>query len=181
VKIATLDPCHGYKNAIDDELEDAVAVLDAFLPRKREVPPVVKLGTKAVDDVRRRLQTDIHGHRGRKGDPLYRIRTTLRAGEENLTQRQRERLTSVWESDERHVAVEVAWACSQQLRSTYHQHTHAAGRVIAQQGIYSSQITVWRKLRDVGVLAGRNPGVKIGRLTPEQAEIVRLRRQLAVT
>jgi transposase len=28
VKIATLDPFHDYKNAIDDQLEDAVAVLD---------------------------------------------------------------------------------------------------------------------------------------------------------
>jgi transposase len=42
-------------------------------------------------------------------------------------------------------------------------------------------MTEWRKLRDAGVLAGRNPGEKIGRLTPEQAEIARLRRQLAVT
>jgi len=30
VKIATLDPFHGYKNAIDDQLDDARAVLDAF-------------------------------------------------------------------------------------------------------------------------------------------------------
>ena len=30
IEIATLDPFHGYKNAIDDQLEDAVAVLDAF-------------------------------------------------------------------------------------------------------------------------------------------------------
>ena len=30
VKVATLDPFHGYKNAIDDRLEDATAVLDAF-------------------------------------------------------------------------------------------------------------------------------------------------------
>ena len=30
VKVATLDPFHGYKNALDDKLEDAVAVLDAF-------------------------------------------------------------------------------------------------------------------------------------------------------
>jgi transposase len=41
VEVATLDPFHGYKNAIDDQLEDAVAVLDAF--------HVVKLGTDAVD------------------------------------------------------------------------------------------------------------------------------------
>ena len=28
--VATLDPFHGYKNAIDDQLQDADAVLDAF-------------------------------------------------------------------------------------------------------------------------------------------------------
>jgi transposase len=52
VGIATLDPFMGYKNAIDDQLEDAVAVLDAF--------HVVKLGTAAVDEVRRRVQQQIH-------------------------------------------------------------------------------------------------------------------------
>ena len=45
VKIATLDPFHGYKNAIDDQLEDAIAVLDAFhvvklaSARRRRRPP----------------------------------------------------------------------------------------------------------------------------------------------
>lgn len=123
VQIATLDPFHGYKNAIDDELEDAVAVLDAF--------HVVKLATAAVDEVRRRTQQDILGHRGRKTDPLYRIRNILHAGQENLTDRQRERLDQVWAADERHVAVEVAWQCSQTVRSAYHQDTHAKGRLIA--------------------------------------------------
>lgn len=52
------------------------------------------------------------------------------------------------------------------------------GAYLREQGIYSSQITEWRKLRDAGVLAGKKPGEKIGRLTPEQAEIARLRRQL---
>jgi len=133
VQIATLDPFHGYKNAIDDELEDAVAVLDAFLPRKREVPPVVKLATKVVDDVRRRVQTDIHGHRGRRDDPLFKIRNTLRAGQEKLTERQQQRLTTAWQADERHIAVEVAWQCSQQVRSVYHQPTDTAGRAIAEK------------------------------------------------
>lgn len=52
------------------------------------------------------------------------------------------------------------------------------GAYLREQGIYSSQITEWRKLRDAGVLAGKKPGQKIGRLTVEQAEIARLRRQL---
>ena len=53
------------------------------------------------------------------------------------------------------------------------------GAYLRGQGIYSSQIVEWRKLRDAGVLAGKKPGDKIGRLSPEQAEIARLRRQLA--
>jgi hypothetical protein len=38
------------------------------------------------------------------------------------------------------------------------------GAYLRQEGIYSFQITEWRKLRDAGVLAGRNPGEKIGLL-----------------
>jgi transposase len=79
-----LDLFSGDKTVIDDKLEDAMAVLDAF--------HVVKRGTAAVDEVRRRVQQDTLGHRGRTGDPLYGIQTILRAGAENLTDKQRARL-----------------------------------------------------------------------------------------
>ena len=125
VEVATLDPFHGYKNAIDDQLDDAIAVLDAF--------HVVKLGTAAVDEVRRRVQQDIHGHRGRRDDPLYRIRNLLRAGQEHLTDRQKTRLETAFTADDRHVEVEVAWHCAQQLRSVYHQTSHADGRNVAEK------------------------------------------------
>ena len=108
VKVATLDPFHGYKNAIDDQLDDAVAVLDAF--------HIVKLGGQAVDEVRRRVQQTIHGHRGRKDDPLYGIRNLLRSADERLTDRQQARLEKAIDADERHVEVLVAWRCAQQLR-----------------------------------------------------------------
>jgi len=52
------------------------------------------------------------------------------------------------------------------------------GRTCASRGLYSSQITEWRRLRDGGVLAGKSAGAKVGRPTAEQAEIARLRRQL---
>jgi transposase len=125
VEIATLDPFHGYKNAIDDQLDDARAVLDAF--------HVVKLATGVVDEVRRRVQQDLHGHRGHRDDPLYRIRNILRAGQENLTDRQRARLEHAFAAHERHVEVQVAWSCAQQVRSAYHQDTHASGRAIAEK------------------------------------------------
>ena len=101
IAVAALDPFHGYKNAIDDQLEDAVAVLDAF--------HVVKLGTQAVDEVRRRVQQDTTGHRGRKGDPLYGIRTILRAGAEKLTDKQKARLERAIVADPRHDEVHIAW------------------------------------------------------------------------
>jgi transposase len=125
VEVATLDPFHGYKNAIDDQLQDAVAVLDAF--------HVVKLATGVVDEVRRRVQQETCGHRGRKDDPLYRIRNILRAGEEHLTNRQRARLASAFGAREERLEVEVAWLCAQQVRSVYHQDTPAAGRAIAEK------------------------------------------------
>ena len=100
-------------------------MLDAF--------HVVKLGTAAVDEVRRRVQQDIHGHRGRRDDPLYRIRNLLRAGREHLTDRQKTRLETAFTADDRHVEVEVAWHCAQQLRSVYHQPSHADGRRVAEQ------------------------------------------------
>ena len=129
VEIATLDPFHGYKNAIDDQLEDAVSVLDAF--------HIVKLATQVVDDVRRRVQQDTTGHRGRREDPLYRIRNILRAGQENLTDRQSARLEAAFTAREEHLEVELAWRCAQQVRSCYHQGTHAAGRQVAEKVLAS--------------------------------------------
>ena len=97
VRVATLDPFHGYKNAIDDQLDQATAVLDAF--------HVVKLGGQALDEVRRRVQQAIHGHRGRKGDPLYGIRNILRLGLEHLSDKQQARIMAAFAADERHVRI----------------------------------------------------------------------------
>ncbi|CAG7844179.1 hypothetical protein USB125703_00404 [Pseudoclavibacter triregionum] len=124
VQIATLDPFAGYKKALDDELDDATAVMDAF--------HVVKLGTQAVDEVRRRVQQNTLQHRGRKGDPLYGIRNILRAGREHLTDRQTQRLAAAFAVREEHVEVEVAWQAAQQLRAAYQHADLAAGRTIAE-------------------------------------------------
>ena len=49
------------------------------------------------------------GHRGMKDDPLYKIRTILRSGSENLTLRQQHRLAEAIAADQRHEEVHVAW------------------------------------------------------------------------
>lgn len=125
VEVATLDPFHGYKNAIDDQLADATAVLDAF--------HVVKLSTQMVDDVRRRVQQDTLGHRGRKDDPLYKIRNILRAGAENLTARQLARLDAAITANDEHEQVWITWQCAQRVRAVYHADTPAEGRELAEK------------------------------------------------
>ena len=122
IQVAALDPFGGYKSAIDDELAEATAVLDAF--------HVVKLGTQAVDEVRRRVQQDTTGHRGRKGDP--RIQRLLRAGAENLTDKQLDRLAAAIEADEAHQEVYVAWRCAQNLRAAYRTRDTTHGRALAE-------------------------------------------------
>ena len=54
---ASLDPFRGYATALTTQLPDAIRVLDPF--------HVVKLGLDCVDQVRRRVQQNTLGHRGR--------------------------------------------------------------------------------------------------------------------
>jgi transposase len=79
-----LDPFRGYATALTGQLPDAVRVLDPF--------HVVRLGLAAVDDVRRRVQHDTAGYRGRSRDPLFGIRRLLRRRLDRLSTKARARL-----------------------------------------------------------------------------------------
>ena len=59
--------------------------------------------------------------------------------------------------------------------------TNQGGAYLRSEGLFSSQITEWRKLRDAGLLTGKKPGEKVGRPSAEQAEIARLTRELELT
>ena len=72
-------PVPGYATALNQQLQQAVRVLDPF--------HVTKLGLTALDQVRRRVQQDSHGHRGHRGDPLYGIRRILRRRVDRLSER----------------------------------------------------------------------------------------------
>ncbi len=69
IQVAAIDAFAGYAAAIRDRLPDARLVIDHF--------HAIRLASETVNDVRRRVQQDTTGHRGRKGDPLYGIRRLL--------------------------------------------------------------------------------------------------------
>ena len=84
VTSVAIDPHRGYANGLLRGLPDAVVTVDHF--------HAVKLANEAINDVRRRVQNETLGHRGRRDDPLYRTRRLLTRGWERLGARQRERL-----------------------------------------------------------------------------------------
>jgi transposase len=87
---------------------------------------VIRLGFAAVDDVRRRVQQLDLGHRGRRGDPLYRIRRVLRRGHEHLTDLAWERLLTGLDVGDVERQVAAAWIAAQDLRLIYRAKTREA-------------------------------------------------------
>jgi transposase len=109
-RVVACDLFSGFKSAADT-LEDAVVVADVF--------HLVRLGLQALDEVRRRRQQQIHGHRGHKSDPLFKLRRVLRVGQErldeNVVAKIFDRLRDADTDDE----VAAAWVAVDLLRRMY--------------------------------------------------------------
>jgi transposase len=69
-----------------------------------------------VDQVRRRVQQATLGHRGRKRDPLYRIRKLLLTTAEQLTDHGRVRLRAGLSAGDPSGQVAAAWQGKELLR-----------------------------------------------------------------
>jgi transposase len=76
----------------------------------------VRLANTVVDQVRRRTQQATLEHRGRKRDPLYRIRKLLLTAAEQLTEHGRVRLRAGLAVGEPTGEVAVAWQGKELLR-----------------------------------------------------------------
>jgi transposase len=125
VATASLDPYRGYASALRTALPHAVRVLDAF--------HVVRLGFAAVDAVRRRIQQELTGHRGRRGDPLFGIRRLLRRGYEHHSAKSWARLLAGLDAgDTADEQLARTWVAAQDLRLIF----SAPDRVRAEQAMY---------------------------------------------
>ena len=92
-------------------MPDARLVVDHF--------HVIRLANQALDEVRRRVQHATLGHRGRKGDPLYRIRRRLLASHKRLSPDGFERVVMVWlDHGDPDGEVAIAYLAKELLRET---------------------------------------------------------------
>ncbi len=92
---------------------------------------IVTLAGDTPGEVRRRVQQDTTGHRGRKGDPLYQIRLLLRASRHKLPRVNKNDSVKPSRQMKHTTSVEVADHCAQQMRDVFHQATPAHGRCLA--------------------------------------------------
>ena len=119
IEVVAMDGFTGFKSATAEELPDAAAVMDPF--------HVVRLAGDALDQCRRRVRQELHGHRGRKDDPLYRARRTLHTGAGLLTDKQQTRLQELFVLEE-HVPVEATWGIYQRMIAAYREKDRSLGR-----------------------------------------------------
>lgn len=114
-----MDGFTGFKTAAVEAMPDTVPVMDPF--------HTVHLAGDALDRCRRRVQQALHGHRGRRGDPLCTARRALHTGAELLTDRQRARTEKLFDLDD-HAEVEITWAVYQAMVAAYRQPDRGQGR-----------------------------------------------------
>ena len=111
--IATVacDLHEGYRSGLHPHLDHARQVADPF--------HVVAAANRCVDHVRRRVQNELLGHRGRKDDPLYKIRRVLLTGSERLNQRGVDRMALGLRLGDPDDEVLGAWLAKEYLRDVY--------------------------------------------------------------
>ena len=140
VEVVAMDGFTGFKTATTEELPTAAAVMDPF--------HVVRLAGDALDQCRRRIQQAVHGHRGRKDDPLYRARRILHTGADLLTDSQQQRLEKLF-ADDVHVQVQATWGIYQRMIAAYREPDRTRGRHLMEQVIASVSHGVPGALREV--------------------------------
>ena len=111
ISVGTLDMSDAYAAVYSVVLPRATQVVDPF--------HVVKLANLALDTVRRRVQVQQLGHRGRRDDPLYRARRLLLRGEERLNDAATSRLRHLLDLGDPTAEVAIAYRVKERVREFY--------------------------------------------------------------
>lgn len=111
IEFGALDMSNTYAAVYSVTLPNAAQVVDAF--------HCVQLANRALDEVRRRVQREHKGHRGRRDDPLFRVRRVLLTGEERLGEAAQQRLASLLALGDPDGEVAIAYRVKERLREFY--------------------------------------------------------------
>ena len=107
----TLDLSATYRRVFDQVLPHAVQVADRF--------HVIRLANAVVDKTRRRVQNETLGHRGRKNDPLHRVRKLLLLASSRIDNNNYTKLTGLLDAGDPNGEVRDAWRAKEVLQGIY--------------------------------------------------------------
>jgi transposase len=111
VKVVALDLTDTYRSGLRPHFDHARLVADPF--------HVTRVANRMLDQVRRRVQNETLGHRGRKHDPLYGVRKLLLKGDERLDERGHDKLREGLRTGDPNLEVLRAWMAKENVRSIY--------------------------------------------------------------
>lgn len=111
IKFGTLDLSPTYRAVYALALPGVIRIADPF--------HVIKLANSRLDEIRRRIQWETTGHRGRKDDPLYTIRRRLLTGLEKLSEKSLARVESALELGDPDGTLCMSWRVKETLRESY--------------------------------------------------------------
>ena len=127
IQVVATDLTESFRAGLSPHLDHARRVADPF--------HVVRVGNRCLDTVRRRVQNETLGHRGRKGDPLYRIRKVLLTANERLDDRGRERMLLGLRVGDPKDEVLGAWLAKESVRDVYLAERWRDARVLLDKAI----------------------------------------------
>ena len=127
IEVVATDLAESFRAGLSPDLDHARRVADPF--------HVVRTGNRCLDKVRRRVQNETLGHRGRKADPLYRIRKLLLSGHERLDEPGHQRMLLGLRAGDPADEVLGAWLAKESVRDVYLAEDRAEAALLLDKAI----------------------------------------------
>ena len=142
IEVVATDLAQSFRAGLSPHLDHAIRVADPF--------HVVRVANRCLDAVRRRVQNETLGHRGRKDDPLYRIRKLLLTGSERLNERGRDRMLLSLRTGDPNNEVVGAWLAKESVRDVYLASNYNDAAVLLDKAIAGCQADEVAEIRSLG-------------------------------
>jgi len=115
----------------------------------------VRVANRCMDNVRRRVQNEQLGHRGRKRDPLFKIRKLLLAGSERVTEGGADRMLLGLRAGDPNDELLGAWLAKESVRDVFLTDDPAEAALLLDKTIAGCLADVVPEIRSLGATLAR--------------------------
>src|SRR3954463_5593898 len=142
IKVVATDLAESFRAGLSPHLDHTRRVADPF--------HVVRVANRCLDTVRRRVQNETLEHRGRKQDPLYRIRKLLLTGSERLDERGSQRMLLGLRVGDPNDELLGAWLAKESVRDVYLADTPTDAATLLDKAIVACAADDVAEVRSLG-------------------------------